>query len=313
MELEALDLNELTRDLMKLLGRLIPESVEIEFLPAPALHLVDADPGQVEQVLVNLCVNARDAMPQGGLLTVTTDNVHIDREYRQMHPWAKLGSYVKVTVSDTGVGMTSEVRERLFEPFFTTKHPGKGTGLGLATVYGIVEQHRGFLHVSSEPAAGTVFEVYLPVTERRSGALKWNAESEAMGGHETILVAEDEEAVRNIVVRILEEAGYRVLTAVDGADAVRTFRDNEDVDLVILDVIMPKASGPLAYEEIRTLRPSVPVLFTSGYSDAASFKGVSALALRLVQKPYEPQTLLTEVRSVLDEASRGRRRAKLAR
>jgi DNA-binding response OmpR family regulator len=155
--------------------------------------------------------------------------------------------------------------------------------------------------------------VYFPVTARRADALPWNAETEAVGGHETILVAEDEEAVRNIVVRILEEAGYRVLTAVDGADAVRMFRDNEDVDLVILDVIMPKASGPLAYQEISTLRPSVPVLFTSGYSDAVSFKGVSASALRLVQKPYEPQTLLKQVRYVLDEAARGRRQSNRAR
>jgi two-component system, cell cycle sensor histidine kinase and response regulator CckA len=297
----VLDSNELLDKLMSLLRRLIPESIEIEILPGEKIPLVHADPGQIEQVVLNLCVNARDAMPRGGHLTIQTENLVIDSRTREIHRWARPGRYLLLTVSDTGGGIDATIRDRVFEPFFTTKDAGSGTGLGLATVYAIVQQHEGEVRFHSQPGLGTTFEVYLPATDRKLPEPAKEIVSEVVGGSETVLVAEDEELVRNVVVQTLEDAGYHVLVARDGREAVRLFKNHaRSVALVVLDVIMPRLTGPEAYSEILLLNASVPVIFTSGYSNANSFADVQRLGAKVFPKPYRPDDLLREVRRVLD-------------
>jgi CheY-like chemotaxis protein len=238
-------------------------------------------------------------MPEGGRITIETENVLVNGEYTRTHPWARPGRYVILTVTDTGVGMDAEIRKHLFEPFFTTKEQGKGTGLGLATVYGIVQQHQGLLHVYSEVGKGSTFKVYLPVVERLAAEVGSKVDTAVPGGNETILVAEDEELVRAVVVRILSNAGYEVLVATNGLDAVRLFKQQaERIPLVILDVIMPKLNGPEAAALIRGARQDVRVLFTSGYTDAALSES-DKLDL-LLPKPFEPDKLLRTVRDLLD-------------
>lgn len=295
----TVQLNDLARDMMNLLRRLIPESIEIDFIPGHQLATILADRSQVEQVIVNLCVNARDAMPNGGRITIETENVLVNGAYTKTHPWARPGRYVIFTVTDTGVGMEKDVQQHLFEPFYTTKEQGRGTGLGLATVYGIVQQHQGLLHVYSEPGKGSSFKVYLPVTERLAARVGSKLETPVPGGSETVLVAEDEEMVRAVLVRVLANAGYEVLVAKNGVEAVQLFKQRAGkVPLVILDVIMPKLNGPEAAELIRTARPDVRVLFTSGYTDAA-LAGQDDSEL-LLQKPFEPDRLLRTIRELLD-------------
>lgn len=297
----VLDPNELLERLMSLLRRLIPESIEIEILPGDGIPLVHADPGQIEQVVLNLCVNARDAMPRGGHLTIQTENLVIDARNREIHRWAKPGRYLLLTVSDTGGGIDPAIRDRVFEPFFTTKAAGSGTGLGLATVYAIVQQHEGEVRFHSQPGLGTTFEVYVPATDRQLPEPAKEVVAEVLGGSETVLVAEDEELVRNVVVQILEDAGYRVLVAADGREAVRVFKEHSSqVALVLFDVIMPRLTGPEAYSEILLLNSSVPVIFTSGYSNAHTFADVQRLGAKVFAKPYRPDALLREVRRVLD-------------
>jgi PAS domain S-box-containing protein len=297
----VLDTNELLEKLVNLLRRLIPESIEIEILASEQIPLVHADPGQIEQVVMNLCVNARDAMPRGGHLTIQTENLVIDVRNREIHRWAKPGRYLLLTVSDTGVGIDPAIRERVFEPFFTTKAAGSGTGLGLATVYAIVQQHEGEVRFHSQPGLGTTFEVYIPATDRELPEPAREIPADVVGGSETILVAEDEELVRNVVVQILEDAGYHVLVAKDGREAVRLFKEHADeVALAIFDVIMPRLTGPEAYSEILLLNSSLPVIFTSGYSNANSFADVQRLGATVFPKPYRPDALLGEVRRVLD-------------
>ena len=298
----TVQLNDLAKDMMNLLRRLIPESIEIDFIPGHQLATILADRSQVEQVIVNLCVNARDAMPNGGRITIETENVLVNGAYTKTHPWARPGRYVILTVTDTGVGMEKDVQQHLFEPFFTTKEQGRGTGLGLATVYGIVQQHQGLLHVYSEPGKGSSFKVYLPVTERLAARVGNKLEAPVPGGTETVLIAEDEEMVRAVIVRVLVNAGYEVLVAKNGVEAVQLFKQQASkVPLVILDVIMPKLNGPEAAELIRGARPDVRVLFTSGYTDAA-LAGQDDSEL-LLQKPFEPDRLLRTIRELLDGPS----------
>ncbi len=300
-QMRPVSLNEIASRLMTMLRRLIREDIEIDLIEGHALALVSADPGQLEQVIVNLCVNARDAMPQGGRLTIETENVLINGNYRELHPWAKPGRYVLLTVTDTGIGMNEEVRGRVFEPFFSTKTAPEGTGLGLSTVYGIVQQHGGFVHVYSEPGKGTTFKIYLPATERQAGEVGTKLESAVVGGDETILVAEDDDLVRSIVRRMLVRYGYRVLLARDGAEAVRIFGERDDIDLVLLDVVMPRMTGPAAERAIRALDPSARILLTSGYADPRSLDGEEVDGSRLIRKPFEPDELLRRIRAALDE------------
>jgi two-component system cell cycle sensor histidine kinase/response regulator CckA len=299
----AVDLNQSTKGLMKMLRRLLPENIGIDLIPGHNLATVSADPTQLEQVIVNLCVNARDAMERGGKLTIETENVLINGRYCETHPWAKPGRYVLLSVTDTGIGMTAEVRERAFEPFFTTKGAHRGTGLGLSTVYGIVEQHGGMVHVYSEIGQGTTFKVYLPADARLAADVGDKLEAMPPRGQETILLAEDDERVRKVVVQILERAGYRTIAAADGVEAIRLLREgNEQVHLVLLDVVMPELGGPETWEQMRTLRRGLRVVFTSGYADDRYLSRLPPDA-EIVAKPFRTEELLTRIRKKLDEGT----------
>ena len=297
-----LDLNELIEGVLKMIRRVIGEHIELHFLSGNRLGVVHADKGQIEQILMNLCVNARDAMPNGGTLTIETENVVIGKAYCREHPWATEGRYVLLSVTDTGCGIDEGTRLQIFEPFFTTKEIGQGTGLGLATVYGIVKQHTGFIQVYSELGKGTAFKVYLPIVERPAEEVGSKVPELVTGGTETILLAEDEEMVRNLVCRMLKTAGYTVLGACDGEDAMQVFEENVDqIELAILDVMMPKLGGREVMDRIREKRPHIRFLFSSGYSENAIHTNfVMKEGLHLITKPYRKSDLLRAVREALD-------------
>lgn len=305
MERRSVDLNETIHNLLRLLHRLLGEHVVLRFQPAEKNLRIFADPGQIEQVLMNLCVNSRDAMPHGGTITIETRRVTVDADYCETHPWAREGEYALLMVTDDGPGIPPDLQERVFEPFFTTKEVGKGTGLGLATVYGIVKQHGGMIHLYSEPGSGASFKIYLPVsadTEPQADAPAGNTDAMA-GRGETILLAEDEEFVCNLAIRILERAGYRVVAARDGQEAIEIFERSPDAfDLALLDVVMPHASGRRVYERIKALRPDLPVLFSSGYSrNLLTAEFVPDAQFELVHKPYSSAALLEKIRALLGD------------
>ncbi len=296
----AVDLNALVNDLMKMLRRLLPENITIDLLPGRDLATVHADPTQLEQVVVNLCVNARDAMERGGRLTIGTENASIDDRLREALPWAKPGRCVLLSVTDTGAGMTPEVRERAFEPFFTTKGAQHGTGLGLSTVYGIVQQHGGIVQVSSETGRGTTFKVFLPSGSGVTPSAHENVDRPSPGGSETILLAEDEEGVRKIVVHMLQRAGYRAIAASNGREAIRLLAETEEtVRLVLLDVVMPDLGGPETWEQMRDLRRDLRVLFMSGYADDRVLALLPPDA-DVIGKPFRTEELLLRIRRKLD-------------
>jgi PAS domain S-box-containing protein len=302
LHMQDTDLNQLVVGFLKMIRRIIGEHLEVRFAPGASLGNVRADPGQLEQVILNLCVNARDAMPQGGTLTLTLDNASLDAEFCQSHPWARPGRYVRLRVTDTGCGMDKKTLSRSFDPFFTTKLPGKGTGLGLAVVYGIVQQHEGCLHVDSEPGRGTSFDIYLPVvatTAPAAPAPAPPASSATAAG--TILLVEDDAAVRTLAERILRRAGYQVFLAENGADAVRCFEQHAaEIQLTVMDVVMPKMSGPEAAARMAAIRPGVPVLFCSGYSADALHPGFELRPdVQMLPKPYTPATLLARIAALL--------------
>ncbi len=299
----AVDLNTVAGGLVSFLDKVIGKDIEFKFLNAK-LDPVKADPTQIEQVLMNLCLNARDAMPQGGRLVIETEMVELDESYCRFYPYVQAGRYAVVSVSDTGIGMDAETRERIFEPFFTTKERGKGTGMGLATAYGIVKQHGGFIHVYSEPGHGSLFRVYLPVlegTQAESGTEKAPTPSLAeIRGTETILIAEDHESIREMSRQALLGMGYRVLSACDGQEALQLC-SHETPALAILDVIMPKLGGPATAASLLKMFPGLPVVFTSGYSAEASDVATGGADVRYLQKPYSPTTLGRLVRETLDQ------------
>ncbi len=297
-----IDLNQVVGGVLRMVERVIGEDIQLDFIPGHQLGTVLADPSQLEQVIMNLCINARDAMPQGGKLTVKTQNVVLDSAYCEMHPWAKPGRFALLKVADTGTGMDEETQRRAFEPFFTTKELGKGTGLGLATAYGIVKQHDGLIQVYSGPGRGSLFKVYLPAATRAAGQVERESEGPVGGGTETILVAEDDDVIRGLAVRVLEKAGYTVLEASNGEEAVEVFRAHSgEIDLALFDVVMPKMSGPAAYDALRTMGPQLRVLFSSGYSANSDLTRFSLdEGVELIQKPYEPKALLRKVREILD-------------
>jgi CheY-like chemotaxis protein len=296
----VVDLNLLIGGLLKMLRRLLPESISIDLIAGHTLSSVSADRGQLEQVLVNLCVNARDAMEQGGRLTIETENVLINSSFVEFHPWAKPGRYVLLSITDTGTGMTPEVKERVFEPFFTTKPLHQGTGLGLATVYGIVQQHGGMIHLYSEPDQGTTFKVYLPADARAASEVEDKLQTVPPRGDETILIAEDEEQVRRAVVQLVQRAGYRAIAVATGAEAVRVLSEtNEPVHLALLDVVMPDLGGPDTAERLRVLRPELRVLFASGYADKRYRARLPAGSV-VLEKPFRTDELLRRIRDTLD-------------
>jgi CheY-like chemotaxis protein len=241
-------------------------------------------------------------MPRGGKLTISSSIEELDEDFIAIHSHGKPGAYVRLSITDTGAGMDERTRERIFEPFFTTKEMGQGTGLGLASSYGIIKQHKGFIDVESEPGRGTSFHIYFPALKSDASKNEVHAEEVLRGGTETILLAEDDEVIRNLTGSILREFGYTVIDVKDGNDAVRAFRESRDrISLLLLDVIMPLKGGKDAYEEIRTLRPGIKVLFISGYSaDMISKEGILEEGSSFITKPVSPSELLQKVRELLD-------------
>jgi signal transduction histidine kinase len=301
----VLELNALVADTEKLLRRLIGEDIELRTVLAPALGNVLADPGQVEQVIMNLAVNARDAMPDGGTLTIETANAEPRDEPELPGEPPRSARYVMVTVTDDGVGMDAETKSHLFEPFFTTKGAGKGTGLGLATVYGIVQQSGGFIRLDSEVGAGTRFRVYWPRMEEAAVIVESGSGPHArVHGTETVLVVEDEEQIRNLIRAILTARGYIVLVAENGDRALALAAAHEGpIQLLLTDVIMPRMSGRELAERLATARPAIRVLYVSGYTDdAIAHHGVLDAGVALLQKPFTPGVLSRKVREVLDAA-----------
>jgi signal transduction histidine kinase/FixJ family two-component response regulator len=297
------DLNEVVRGIEKLLSRLIGEDIEITTTLSSKDVVSMVDAGQIEQVLMNLTTNARDAMPNGGRLFLQTEVVELDDTFIQSHGYGESGMYTLLSVSDTGIGINQEARERIFEPFFTTKEPGKGTGLGLAMVYGIIKQHWGYINVYSELGNGTTFKIYLPSTQSNEERLPGSSsETQPRGGTETILVAEDDDKIRQLSEIILTQNGYTVISARDGEDAVKKFIDHKDeIQLVIIDMIMPKKSGKEAYDEIKAVRPYVKVLFSSGYTgDRIDISSLGKEEFNFINKPVSPKDLLRKVRELLD-------------
>lgn len=303
---EVIDVNELIHDTYKMLQRLLRENVELYFISGTSIPLIYADKNAVEVMLINLCVNANDAMPDGGKLVIETSSVYISEEMIEGISWASPGDFVVISVTDTGLGMDKYTLEHCFDPFFTTKEAGKGTGLGLSTVYGLVQQHEGIIHVYSEIGKGTTFKIYLPVTTQEQKQKEENIEREnpeQFFGNETILIAEDEFSVRTVATRILEQAGYRVIPAKDGKEAIKLFLENiNDIDLVVLDVIMPVMGGKEVYEKIKEIKPDIPVLFSTGYSENSIHTNfVLDESLNLLNKPYGRQELLRVVRNILNK------------
>jgi len=297
------NLNRIIGNVEKFLQRIIGEDINLRVRLAEQDLIVMADSGQIEQVLVNLATNAKDAMPDGGHLTISTDSVELGHDFIKVHGYGQLGSYALIVVSDTGAGIDEKARERIFEPFFTTKDVGKGTGLGLSIVYGIVKQHNGYVTCYSEPGKGTAFRIYLPTVKQQVPRRESDTQPPVKGGKETILIAEDDVTVRALVKEILEQYGYTVIVAVDGEDAINRFAEHQDsINLLILDVIMPKKNGKEVYEAIHKIRPDVEVLFSSGYTaDVLSRKGVLEEDRQFIAKPISSMDLLRRVRERLDK------------
>jgi two-component system, cell cycle sensor histidine kinase and response regulator CckA len=308
LEPRNLSLNQSVQDVLSLLGGVLSKDIELHTILAEDLAVVRVDSTQIEQVLMNLCINSRDAMPKGGRLTIETHNAEFSEEECRHNAGLQQGRFAALSVSDTGIGMDAPLKERIFEPFFTTKDTGKGTGLGLATVYGIVKQHCGFIQVESQPDRGSTFHVFLPVSES-----VWPAETRppavrdlpVRGGKETILIAEDHEGLREMARATLESLGYQILIAHDGEEAVGIFSAHRDsIALVLLDVIMPRRSGPETYEAIQAMKPGVPVVFATGYSnETAVLTEMVDRGITVLQKPYSPGVLCRRVREALDRAA----------
>ena len=298
----VLDLNAVLSDSAKLLNRLLGEDIRLVTTLAPDIGTVKADAGQLEQVIMNLAVNARDAMPDGGQLTIETANVEMDEAYVRKHAVARMGRYVMLAITDTGVGMTEETKTHIFEPFFTTKESGKGTGLGLATVYGIVKQSGGFIWAYSEVGQGTTFKIYLPRADEPADRATPAAPTGSLGGTEAILVVDDAPAVRLAVRTVLERHGYSVFEAMNGEAAVElAAKHRGPLDLLITDVVMPGMSGRAVAQRLAAERPGLKVLYMSGYTDDTIVRhGVLEPGIRFIQKPFVPDVLAQRVREVLD-------------
>jgi two-component system, cell cycle sensor histidine kinase and response regulator CckA len=297
-----LDLNETVDRMQTMLGRLIGDDVALVSVLSPDLGNIKADSSQVEQILMNLAINARDAMPAGGNITIETTNIVIDASPAQLHPFAPPGRYVKLTVTDTGVGMDLETQARIFEPFFSTKAPGQGSGLGLATVFGIVEQSGGTIVVQSRPGQGASFQIYFPHCDEAPAAVQAQPVKRSSGGTETILLVDDADALRQLTRRLLEERGYTVLEASDPADALRQAAEHSGpLPLMITDVVMPGLSGFLLAEKLARFRPETKVLYASGFNDHSSVQlPARGQQYAFLEKPFTREDLLDTVRELLD-------------
>jgi PAS domain S-box-containing protein len=303
----VLEINKLVGGLGSLLNRVIGEDIELRLVLSPGAGRINADAGQIEQVIMNLAVNSRDAMPRGGILTIETSNVILDEEYVRRHLAVRPGRYVLLAVSDTGIGMDSVTRAHLFEPFFTTKGQGRGTGLGLSIVFGIVKQGGGNIEVYSEPGRGTSVKVYLPRVDQGESPEQAKEAARAWGGTETILLVEDEDMVRRLVRETLERQGYKVLDAAGPVEALRIVQQHgEALHLLITDVVMPKMSGRELAEHALRERPDLKILYMSGYTDNAVLAtDVLVSEMPFLQKPFSPEVLTRKVRQVLDAPLEG--------
>jgi len=304
LDLQPLSLTEYVREILDTQRRELPGNIEIQFEADEVGGVVEADAAEVRQILMSLVSNARDAMPKGGTLHVEVRRARLGEADRPLHAWVEPGSYVSVAVSDTGTGMTAATLARVFEPFFTTKPQGIGTGLGMSMVYGLVKQHRGFVHLYSETGQGTTAKVYFPAVYRRMPALDAPAEETLPGGTETILLVEDDPAMRSVAQGLLEKVGYRVLAAVDGEQGLAAYRAHRaELHLVLTDIIMPKLSGFQLYEAIRRDSAAMKVLFTSGFPAPNYRKSVGLDAhVAFVTKPWTASELLDRVRSLLESS-----------
>ncbi len=304
LKMRLLSLNDVISESKKLLRRLTREDIEMRVRLDPSLGTIKADSSQIHQILINLALNASDAMPNGGRMTIGTANVSLDEVYVAKRPVVEAGHYVLLSVSDTGIGMDQETLSHIFEPFFTTKEKGRGTGLGLATVYGIVKQHGGYIWAYSEPGYGTNFKIYLPrVLESRGTPWTPSSEPEDVLGGETILVVEDEDAVRKLTCKILEKQGYDVIEAHSADDAARiSEHEKSPIHMLLTDIVMPGMNGKQLYEIIAKSRPEIKILYMSGYTDdVIAYHGILDAGVRLLQKPFSVETLTKKIRKVLDE------------
>jgi CheY-like chemotaxis protein len=302
MQPVVINLNSVVSNIEKMLRRIIRESIELRFVLDPELSNIKADPGQIEQVLMNLTINARDAMSNGGTLTVETQNVLLDEHYVGQHVTVAPGEFIKMTVTDTGQGMSAETQSHIFEPFFTTKDIGKGTGLGLSTVYGIIKQSGGDIRVYSEEGHGTTFKIYLPCVGEPIQKRAWATEVASGAGTETILLVEDEDIVRIFVRTILSENGYTVLEASNGNDALALARTYiGPIHMLLTDLIMPKMSGTELKDQLFVIRPDIRPMFMSGYTDESiSHQGILNSGTAFIEKPFSPEALFRKVREVLE-------------
>jgi signal transduction histidine kinase len=295
-------INEIIRNVAPVLTKLIREDIELKLELSTEDSIVVVDRLQIEQVLMNLVTNARDAMPAGGILTISEQTIDIDGTFIDVLGYGKIGRYAIISVEDTGAGLDEMTKARLFEPFFTTKEMGRGTGLGLAMVYGAVKQNNGFINVYSEVGNGTTFRIYLPEAAGTAERSEDAVIPSPLGGTETILLVEDDQALRILVVTVLDKYGYTVIEAIDGDDALARFNEHkESITLLITDVVMPKRSGIEVFEEIKKFNPEMKALFMSGYSkDITRVKGILNTSVNFLQKPVSPNTLLKKVREILD-------------
>ncbi len=303
VEPQVVDLHDVLVNMDKMLQRILGEDVELVSVPGKGAGRVQADPSHIEQVILNLVVNARDAMPTGGKLTIETADVVLDEDFAMRHLPVKAGPHVMLAVTDTGVGMDRETQARIFEPFFTTKGVGKGTGLGLSTVFGIVQQSGGTIWVYSEPGQGTTFKVYLPRVDTEVDPARPHVAPATLRGTETILIVEDEEQVRTTAVSILRRQGYRILVSEHPGEALLVCEQHpEAIDLLLTDVVMPQMSGPELARRVRETRPAIKVLCMSGYTDDTVVRhGIVESGVAFIQKPLTPTALSQKVRQVLDD------------
>ena len=304
MILKPVDVNDLIRDIYKLLSRVIGEDIELEIGLADFPLTIMSDNVQIEQAIINLATNARDAMPHGGRLKITTGHVDLDEDFIAGHGFGTLGEYALLSIADTGTGMDDDHKEKIFEPFFTTKEVGKGTGLGLSMVYGTIKQHNGYILVQSRPGTGTTFHIYLPLSLNKE---KVDVQTAAVAlsvknATETILLVEDERPVRNIMKEILEQAGYRVIEAQDGEEALKRLQEHIDaIQFIVTDIVMPKMDGMTLHEKAKAMKPGIRYLFVSGYQDRLlKSNGISEKDVHYISKPFTAKQLLNRIREICD-------------
>jgi two-component system cell cycle sensor histidine kinase/response regulator CckA len=300
---QNLDVNLLIKETVSLLAKIIGEQIQIELALASDLEAAWADGTQIEQVIMNLCLNARDAMPRGGRITIRTEMTEISQVFASSRPYFRPGRFVQILISDQGIGMDAQTLEHIFEPFFTTKEVGQGTGLGLATVYGIVKQHGGVIDVDSKVGQGTEFRIYLPPGSGEAHATEKKTDVPVKHGTETILIADDHEGVREAAKEMLTPLGYTILLASSGVEAVEIFEEKRhEIALVVLDVVMPTMTGLHAFEKMLVMKPRLRAVFTSGYTvEAESLQAMRRRGVSVLQKPYSSLELGRQIRAVLDE------------